>query len=99
MKKSGYLILLVFVLFFGTKASALPPGIIGVTSTDPKCIGVDNGSILISATGTGTILYSIDSGATFQTSNSFTGLPAGTFDIIVPDVTGDTFIPVVLSYQ
>ncbi len=78
---------------------AVPPAIIGVTSNDPKCIGVENGSILISATGTGTILYSIDSGATFQSSNSFTGLPSGTFDIIVQDATGDTFIQVVLTYQ
>jgi len=59
-------------------------------STPPGC-GTSNGSISISATGgTPAYQYSIDNGVTFQASASFTGLAAGTYDIIVQDATGCT---------
>jgi len=60
-----------------------------VTSTgaDPTCIGND-GQISISASaGSGSYEYSTDGGVTFQPSGTFTGLSAGTFTIIVNDLT------------
>ena len=60
-----------------------------VTAVDPTCAGND-GSISISSTGgSGTYEYSIDAGLTFQTSTLFSGLPSGTYTILINDmVTG-----------
>ena len=56
------------------------------TSTNALCIGSSNGSITVTATGgTGTFLYSKDGGVTYQTSNIFNGLFAGTYQIVVKD--------------
>jgi gliding motility-associated-like protein len=57
------------------------PTIDQVISGNPSC-GSTDGTITIEASGTG-IEYSIDGGATFQPSNVFTDLPAGTYDIVV----------------
>ncbi|MBI3135657.1 MAG: T9SS type A sorting domain-containing protein [Bacteroidetes bacterium] len=51
--------------------------------TDVTCNGGNNGSITV-GTGVATDQYSIGSG--FQSSGVFTGLPAGTYDVIVKDV-------------
>ncbi|WP_299182371.1 T9SS type A sorting domain-containing protein [uncultured Aquimarina sp.] len=57
---------------------------IGVT--DVNCFGGNDGELTINATGgTGTLEYSIDNGVSYQPSNTFTGLPVGTYDIIVKD--------------
>lgn len=77
----------------------MPPAIITISSADPLCNGVDNGSISISATGTGALQYSIDNGVTFQTSSIFTGLAPGTYDVVVQDGTGITNVQVILTYQ
>lgn len=59
---------------------------ITTTIVDPTGPIFDNGIITINATGgTGTLVYSIDGGETFQTSNVFTGLFAGTYDLVVKD--------------
>lgn len=56
---------------------------ITVNVTTITCL--DDASITITATGgSGSYLYSID-GITFQTSNTFTSLPAGTYTITVKD--------------
>src|SRR5690606_19786880 len=47
------------------------------------------GSITIIATGTD-LEYSIDAGTNFQTSNVFTGLAAGEYNIVVMDGSGAT---------
>ncbi len=61
---------------------------INISSTDESCIGND-GTITITATGgQSPYQYSIDNGVTFQASGSFTGLPAGTYDIVVEDGNG-----------
>ncbi len=63
--------------------------ITNVTSTDPTCNGDTDGSIDITASGgTGVLQYSIDNGTTFQAGNVFTGLGAGTYDIVVEDANG-----------
>jgi hypothetical protein len=57
-----------------------------VVSTNINCNGANNGSITITATGgTGTLQYSIDNGSTYQTSNSFTSLSNGNYNIKVED--------------
>ena len=65
-----------------------PATITNVATTDPSCAGND-GSIVITATGgTGTLQYSIDNGVTFQASNTFNGLGAATYNIVVEDALG-----------
>jgi gliding motility-associated-like protein len=93
-------IVFVFPVFFLTTAlNAFPPTLVSVSTTDPLCIGIDNGSIVVTATGTGTLQYSIDSGANFQTSNIFSNLPAGSYEVIVQDGTGISNQTVILNYQ
>jgi gliding motility-associated-like protein len=55
------------------------------TKTNVSCIGGNDGSIIVTAAdGILPYQYSINSGA-FQPSNIFTGLTAGTYDIVVKD--------------
>jgi ELWxxDGT repeat protein len=58
--------------------------------TDVSCYGGSNGTFTItSASGLAPFSYSID-GINFQASNTFTGLTAGTYTIIVKDANGCT---------
>lgn len=60
-----------------------------VTATPAGCFGASTGSITINATGgQSPLIYSIDNGATFQTGSVFTGLPAGTYNVVVQDNFG-----------
>ncbi len=71
---------------FGT-ATLTDPVVVSYTFTtvDPTC-GAANGEItLTGAGGTGALQYSIDNGATFQGTGIFTGLMAGTYNVIVQD--------------
>ena len=74
------------------------PGI-AVAKTDPNC--APNGTITITASGGGPTpyQYSIDGGATWQSSNSFTALAGGTYQAKVKDAAGcmSSVVPVVLS--
>ena len=80
--KRLYLILI--CIFIG--AGAFGQTIANVAVSDPTC-GNSNGVITITATGgTGALTYSIDNGVTFQAGNSFTGLAAFTYNIVVEDV-------------
>ncbi len=92
-----------------TSASLTNPGapsIDNVVWVDPTCNGDTDGSITITVSGgTTPYQYSIDNGVTFQAGNSFTGLPAGVYDILIEDAVGcqstlqDTlFDPPVVSY-
>ncbi|MFN6048495.1 MAG: hypothetical protein ACK45C_10860, partial [Bacteroidota bacterium] len=56
-----------------------------VVSTNISCNAGTDGTITITATGGSTKKYSIDNGSTFQSSNVFTGLAAGTYTIVVSD--------------
>lgn len=64
--------------------------VLNVTTGDENCAGAD-GTIDITATGGdgGPYMYSIDGGTTMQTSSSFTGLPAGTYNVYVEDASGN----------
>ncbi|MVM36647.1 hypothetical protein GO730_01455 [Spirosoma sp. HMF3257] len=53
------------------------------------CFGNSTGSISVTTSGgTGPYQYSKDNGATFQASNQFTNLPAGTYQVVVKDANG-----------
>jgi hypothetical protein len=73
----------------GVIVSAGGPSIVSSTSQNVSCHGGNDGAISISSVsgGTGTILYSKD-GVSFQTSNIFTGLTAGTYNVQVKDANG-----------
>ncbi len=58
-------------------------------TTDVACNGGNNGSITVTGSGgSGTYTYSNDNGATFQASNVFNGLIAGSYNIVVKDGAG-----------
>lgn len=60
-----------------------------LAGTDPQCFGSSDGSITV--TGTGTLPsaeFSIDGGVTWQVSDTFTDLPAGTYSITSRDEFG-----------
>ena len=61
------------------------PVITSVDGTDPTDCIIDNGMILINASGSAQLLYSIDGGANFTPNNLFTDLPAGVYNIVVQD--------------
>ena len=69
------------------------------STTNVSCNGGNDGTIILSATGgVGTHLFSINGGATFQTSGSFIGLTAGTYPVLVKDGAGCTQgVPIIIS--
>lgn len=71
--------------------------VINTTSATPaSCAGVNDGTINVTSVsgGNGTYQYSIDNGATFQPSASFTGLAPGSYDIVVKDGNNCASAPV-----
>ncbi|MGI9530677.1 gliding motility-associated C-terminal domain-containing protein [Lutimonas sp.] len=63
------------------------PTIDNVVANDPtliSCPALDNGSIVITATGSN-LEYSIDNGTSFQSSNTFSGLVDGNYEVVVRD--------------
>ncbi len=50
--------------------------------TQPTC-AMPTGSILVNASGNGTLEYSIDNGGNYQSSATFSGLAAGDYNILV----------------
>lgn len=63
-----------------------------VTTTNASC-GTNNGSITATGGGgNGTYTYSIDNGSTFQSSGSFTGLAAATYQVLAMDANGCTSV-------
>lgn len=59
------------------------PVVAAPTVTQATCAGQLTGTIVVNATGSTTMEYSIDNGATWQTSNTFNGLAAGNYNVIV----------------
>src|SRR5260221_8852224 len=62
-------------------AVPVPPTVNAPTVTQPTC-AVPTGTIVINATGSGVLEYSIN-GTTWQTSNTFSGLAPGNYNISV----------------
>ncbi|MCF8247533.1 MAG: proprotein convertase P-domain-containing protein [Saprospiraceae bacterium] len=50
-----------------------------------------NNLTIVASGGTGQLMYSIDGGLTFQTSNVFDNLPLNTYQVVVMDENGCTF--------
>lgn len=83
-------------------ADALGPRIIAQQSTPQICDGFANASISLTAvSGAGVLQYSIDSGATFQTSPVFQNIFGGNYYIYVKDANGcmDSTIESPVIYQ
>ncbi|MBK8503377.1 MAG: proprotein convertase P-domain-containing protein [Saprospiraceae bacterium] len=59
------------------------PSITSVTTTQPPDCNDQTGSISISASGDGTLEYSVDNGANWQSSNFFNGLFPGAYQVVV----------------
>lgn len=58
-----------------------------VVTTPVTCYGGSDGTLTINATGgTGTLQYSIDNGANYQGSNTFTNISGGLYPVLVKDV-------------
>jgi gliding motility-associated-like protein len=72
------------------------PVITSVPFTNETVCGANDGTITINATGTG-LTYSINGGTTFGASNTFTGLVAGTYTIVVRNSAGCTINGGVIS--
>ena len=69
-----------------TIVDPLPIVITSVTTTSPSCVPGVDGSLQINAVnGQGAIVYSIDNGLNFYSSNIFNNLSAGTYSIVVKD--------------
>ena len=64
------------------------PSITDVQSTDPSNCGTNDGTITVTASGAGQIEYSIDGGFNWQNSGNFTGLSAGTYNVVVRNIDG-----------
>ena len=62
-------------------AAPVVPTINAPTVTQPTC-AVNTGTIVVNATGSGTLEYQLNAGA-FQISNTFSGLSAGNYSITV----------------
>lgn len=58
------------------------PTISNVAVTQPLC-PVLTGTIVVTASGTGTLEYSVNGGTSWQTSNTFNLLAAGTYNVVV----------------
>lgn len=74
-----------------TNITIIQPTAVSFTTSkvDVLCFGGNNASITVSASGgTGTFTYSKDNGVTFQSSNLFNSLIAGTYQIRVKDASG-----------
>ncbi len=73
----------------GAQVITIPPINISYTLTDALCNGGSTGTITVTATGgQSPYTYSIDNGVTYQALGQFTGLPAGSYDIVVQDNFG-----------
>ncbi len=59
-----------------------PLRIITPIGTTPETTGQSNGTITVETTGGVTVMYSIDNGETFQESNEFTGIIAGSYKVV-----------------
>jgi len=65
----------------------LPLIIIAALPTDASCYGFSDGSVTITAAGTGALTYSID-GVTYVSTNTFSNLPAGSYTVYVKSPQG-----------
>ncbi len=88
--------------FIDCADSDCKPSIISVTVTQPTCANKTGGQIVIVATGSGTLSYSIKNEASWQSSNTFSNLGVGQYTIRVKNNNGCetkyTSAPVILDF-
>ncbi len=73
------------------------PSAADIQVDEPRCFGDPASIAIISVTGgDGPYLYSIDGGSTFSSSNIFSDLTAGTYDILIQDAKGCEYEDVVV---
>ena len=73
-------------LFISKTLNIFDPLIISVTTQDALCYNPNTGSLTINVSGgSGAVTYSLD-GLTWQISNTFTGLPPGTYTAYARDI-------------
>ncbi|HCA83036.1 MAG TPA: hypothetical protein DEP18_04555, partial [Flavobacteriales bacterium] len=67
--------------------------------TNVSCAGGVNGAVIIAGSGgTGALTYDLNPGPGPQASNSFTGLTAGSYTVVVADANGcSTTVPVTIT--
>ncbi len=65
----------------------IPLILISAVATDATCFGFYDGSVVITAAGTGALTYSID-GVTYGSASTFSNLPAGTYTAYVKSPQG-----------
>ena len=71
-----------------------------IVRTFTECVGPPTGSITITPfNGTAPYQFSIDSGRTFQPSNVFINLAAGTYRVVVKDALGCSYSVDVIIYE
>gem|GEM_PF-1384797 len=70
-------------------APGAAPVISSINPTQPSACSVPDGSISISASGSGPLSYSINGGASFQNFNVFNNLAAGSYPIVVKLTNGN----------
>lgn len=74
-----------------TQTVAEPAAITFTTAVTDETCAASNGVIAVTATGgTGGFTYSDDAGSTSQASNTFNGLPASIYSMLVTDANGCT---------
>ena len=69
------------VVSYDLQGSVLPE-ITALSGTDPSC-GMADGTLSITATGGESLEYSIDGGASYYSSSTFTALGAGSYEVLV----------------
>jgi gliding motility-associated-like protein len=65
----------------------IPLILISAIATDASCFGFSDGSVTITAAGTGALTYSID-GVTYVSTSTFSNLPAGSYTAYVKSPQG-----------
>lgn len=76
------------------------PTLDSIVVTNLTCNGSNDGVIELNVTGGGgAIQYSVDAGTTFQSSNQFTGLASGPYDIFIQDSVGCKVLDTVSVYE
>ncbi len=70
------------VVLVAATGCCVPPSISAPSVTQPSC-GTPTGTIVVNASGGGTLEYSVNGGSNFFTSNTFSGLAPGNYNIRV----------------
>ncbi|MCA1800775.1 MAG: SprB repeat-containing protein, partial [Actinobacteria bacterium] len=87
------------VIVLNSSLSITEPDIInaGVASVNVTCAGASDGTITVNNVtgGYGTYEYTIDGGATWQSTPTFTGLPAGFYNVQIRDAAFNSCVTIV----